>query len=239
MMDWPEGKDLGALPKEVTPAQEAPPYKSSESKSDIGHAASVTTLAGRAGWAAPPRNEKPRRSFSSFVRPFHCVTPYSYRFSPPPLRQALPRGGRLPVPAVPRLRCRRGERLLPRRGGPGEPAAGSPLTRCGSAPEADPPRSAAPPGRDAGAGGRRGGAAGQLRRWRRRRRRRDPRARGAPQDCSFPPVFSTITLIQQRSEQAMVAFSQVFMRGKPKTPARVVSEPEFESWGSQAPDKEN
>ena len=31
----------------------------------------------------------------------------------------------------------------------------------------------------------------------------------APQDCAFPPVFSTIALIQQRFEQAMVAFSQV------------------------------
>lgn len=31
----------------------------------------------------------------------------------------------------------------------------------------------------------------------------------APQDSSFPPVFSTFTFIQQRFEQAMVAFSQV------------------------------
>ncbi|KAI1240881.1 hypothetical protein IHE44_0009329 [Lamprotornis superbus] len=30
----------------------------------------------------------------------------------------------------------------------------------------------------------------------------------ASQDCSFPPVFSTIALIQQRFEQAMVTFSQ-------------------------------
>lgn len=31
----------------------------------------------------------------------------------------------------------------------------------------------------------------------------------APQDCSFPPVFSTIALIHQRLEQAVAAISQV------------------------------